>query len=62
MENRENSTTEGNEEKQGQVGQEGAPCGSSKVCVTDRQTDIQTERQTDTQTDQRPVLEVRWHT
>ena len=43
MENRENSTTEGNEEKQGQVGQEGAPCGSSNECVTDQPTNQRTQ-------------------
>ena len=29
--------------KQGQVGQEGAPCGLSNECVTDQPTDQQTD-------------------
>ena len=40
------------EGKQGQVGQRGAPCGSSNECVTDRPTDQPTDQRT------QPVIEV----
>ena len=49
---KEKKMTSSLENKQGQVGQKGAPCGSSNKCVTNRKTDRQTQ----------PIIEVLWRT